>query len=99
MTFAVKPSELVVKRAIRTCKRRRETVALGGRWRAVESISFKGAIQSLDEFQPLIALQCERDAAFRQSIFEQLLDAFATHSVADVDHRSRLQRFRFRPFA
>lgn len=32
------------------------------------SISFKGAIQSLEAFQPLIALQGERDASLRRSI-------------------------------
>ena len=51
------------------------------------SISFKGAIQSLEAFQPLIALQGERDAAFRRSLYEQLLDAIATHSVADRPNR------------
>ena len=51
------------------------------------AISFKGAIQSLEAFQPLIALQGERDAAFRRSIYEQLLDAIATHSVPDRPNR------------
>ncbi len=51
------------------------------------SISFKGAIQSLEAFQPLIAMQGERDAAFRRSLYEQLLDAIATHSVADRPNR------------
>ena len=51
------------------------------------SISFKGAIQSLEAFLPLIALQGERDAALRRSIYEQLLDAIATHSVADRPNR------------
>ena len=51
------------------------------------SISFKGAIQSLEALQPLIALQGERDAALRRSVYEQLLDAIATHSVADRPNR------------
>ena len=51
------------------------------------SISFKGAIQSLKAFQPLIALQGERDAALRRSIYEQLLDAIATHTVGDRPNR------------
>ena len=51
------------------------------------SISFKGAIQSLEAFQPLIALQGKRDAAFRRSIYGKLLDAIATHSVADRPNR------------
>ncbi len=51
------------------------------------SISFKGAIQTLEAFQPLIALQGERDAAFRRTLYEQLLDAIATHRVADRPNR------------
>lgn len=51
------------------------------------SISFKGAIQSLEAFQPLIALQGERDAAFRHDLYEQLLAAIATHRVADRPNR------------
>ena len=51
------------------------------------SISFKGAIQTLEAFQPLIALQGEHDAAFRQTLYKQLLDAIATHRVADRPNR------------
>ena len=51
------------------------------------SISFKGAIQSLEAFQPLIALQAAHDAAFRRTLYEQLLDAIATHRVADRPNR------------
>ena len=51
------------------------------------SISFKGAIQLLEAFQPIIALQGERDAAFRRTLYEQQLDAIATHSVADRPNR------------
>ena len=47
------------------------------------SISFKGAIQTLEAFQPLIAIQGDRNSAFRQSLYQQLLDAIATHRVAD----------------
>ncbi len=51
------------------------------------SISFKGAIQTLEAFQPLIAIQGERDSAYRQSLYQQLLDAVATHRVADRPNR------------
>jgi hypothetical protein len=51
------------------------------------SISFKGAIQTLEAFQPLIAIQGERDSAFRMSLYQQLLDAIATHRVADRPDR------------
>ena len=51
------------------------------------SISFKGAIQTLEAFQPLIAIQGERDSAFRRDLYQQLLDAVATHRVADRPDR------------
>jgi hypothetical protein len=37
------------------------------------SISFKGAIQTLEAFQPVIALQGERDSAFRSHLYQQVL--------------------------
>ena len=51
------------------------------------SISFKGAIQTLEAFQPVIALQGEHDAAHRLSLYQILLDAIATHRVADRPDR------------
>jgi hypothetical protein len=60
------------------------------------SISFKGAIQTLEAFQPLLALQGELDPAGCQEIYQQLLDAIATHRVADrpdrVEPRLRKRR-------
>jgi len=60
------------------------------------SISFKGAIQTLDAFQPVIALQAEGDAECRSRLYQQLLDAIATHRVADrpdrVEPRLRKRR-------
>jgi hypothetical protein len=47
------------------------------------TISFKGAVQTLEAFQPLIAAQGDRDRAHRQSLYHKLLDAVATHRVAD----------------
>jgi hypothetical protein len=47
------------------------------------TISFKGAIQTLEAFQPLIAIQGERDATHGRSLYQQLIDAIATHRVAD----------------
>jgi hypothetical protein len=43
--------------------------------------------QSLEAFQPLIAIQGERDSAFRRDLYQQLLDAIATHRVADRPDR------------
>ena len=51
------------------------------------TISFKGAIQTLEAFQPLIAIQGERDSGFRQTLYQQLLDAIATHRVANRPDR------------
>ncbi len=51
------------------------------------SISFKGAIQTLEAFQPLIAVQGDRNSMHRQSLYKQLLDAIATHRVADRPDR------------
>jgi hypothetical protein len=51
------------------------------------SISFKGTVQTLEAFQPLIALQGEDNAEFRRTIYEQVLDAIATHRVADRPDR------------
>ena len=51
------------------------------------TISFKGAVQTLEAFQPLIALQGEHNTVFRQKLYEQLLDAIASHCVADRPDR------------
>ena len=51
------------------------------------SISFKGAIQTLEAFQPLIAIQGKLDLGFRMNLYQQLLDAVATHRVADRPDR------------
>ena len=51
------------------------------------TISFKGAIQTLEAFQPLIATQGDRDQVHRRKLYHQLLDAVATHRVADRPDR------------
>ena len=51
------------------------------------SLSFKGAIQTLEAFQPVIALQGEHNTAHRLSLYHDLLDAIATHHVADRPDR------------
>lgn len=56
------------------------------------SISFKGAIQTLEAFQPMIAMQAQRDATLRQRLFEQLLDAIIVHRVADRPDRYEPRR-------
>jgi len=51
------------------------------------SISFKGSIQTLEAFQPLIELQAAHDPAHRLRLYQDLLDAIATHRVADRPDR------------
>jgi len=51
------------------------------------TISFKGAIQTLQAFQPLIAAQGDCSSIRRRSLYHQLLDAVATHRVADRPDR------------
>jgi hypothetical protein len=61
------------------------------------TISFKGAVQTLEAFQPVIALQGERSAAFRKILYEHLLDAIANHRVADRPDRYEPRRKKRRP--
>jgi hypothetical protein len=66
------------------------------------SISFKGAIQTLQAFQPLIAMQDERaSVAERMRIYHLILDAIATHRVADRPDRfePRLRKRRPKHYA
>ena len=51
------------------------------------TISFKGAIQMLEAFQPMIALQSTRGPVHRSRLYRHLLDAIATHRVADRPDR------------
>lgn len=51
------------------------------------SISFKGAVQTLEAFQPMIAIQGDDDHLFRIHVYQQLLDAIALHRVADRPDR------------
>jgi hypothetical protein len=51
------------------------------------SISFKGTIQTLEAFQPVIAMQGENAPALRMQVYQQVLDAIAIHRVADRPDR------------
>ena len=50
-------------------------------------VSFKGALQTLEAFQPLLSFQSHKGRAFRQHLYQQLLQAVATHRVADRPDR------------
>jgi hypothetical protein len=61
------------------------------------SISFKGALQTLEAFQPVIALSGERDPAFRRDLYEQLLEAVPSHGAGDRPDRYEPRRRKRRP--
>lgn len=61
------------------------------------SISFKGALQTLEAFQPLIALRGRIDPEFRSCLYQHLLDAIASHRVADRPGRYEPRRRKRRP--
>ena len=61
------------------------------------SLSFKGAVQTLAAFQPVIALQGADNAELLTSVSEHLLDAIASHRVADRPDRYEPRRKKRRP--
>ncbi len=61
------------------------------------SISFKGAIRTLEAFQPVIALLGARKAACRRMLYQQLLSAIVIHRVADRPDRFEPRRVKRRP--
>jgi hypothetical protein len=67
----------------------RTVMAQAAAWHEVEprSISFTGAMQTLEAFQPLLEHGPAGDAARRLALYHELLDAVATHRVADRPDR------------
>ena len=65
------------------------------------SLSLKGAIQTLEAFQPVIALHGAQDTTHRLNLYHELLDAIATHRVADRPDRydPRLKKRHAKNFA
>jgi hypothetical protein len=61
------------------------------------TISFKGTVQTLEAFQPVIAMLGENDNACRKVLYEHLFDAIATHRVADRPDRYEPRRKKRRP--
>src|SRR5262249_23481316 len=51
------------------------------------SISFKGSMQTLEAFQPLLDHGTASDRTHRLRLYQDLLDAIATHRVADRPDR------------
>jgi hypothetical protein len=60
------------------------------------SLSFKGALQTLEAFQPLLELQADQGGAQRLDLYQNLLRAIATHRVGDRPDRfePRLKKHR-----
>jgi hypothetical protein len=60
------------------------------------SISFKGAMQTLEAFQPLLELQADQEEVHRLRLYQDLLRAIATHRVVDRPDRfePRLKKHR-----
>ena len=60
------------------------------------SISFKGTIQMLEAFKPMLDMGRRHSSAFRCDLYERLLDAIATHQVGNrpdrVEPRLRKRR-------
>ena len=50
-------------------------------------ISFKETLQTLEAFQPLLDFRPHRSPLFREQIYQQLLQAIATHRVANRPDR------------
>jgi len=51
------------------------------------AISFKGAMQTLEAFQPMLERHADEDSAHRTHLYQSLLRAVATHRVADRPNR------------
>ena len=61
------------------------------------SISFKGTLQTLEAFQPLIDFQGQRGSSFRMNLYQRLLNAIAVHRVADRPDRFEPRQKKRRP--
>jgi hypothetical protein len=61
------------------------------------TISFKGALQTLKAFQPLVDFLSHRGATYRSTLYQQLLDAVVIHRVADRPDRFEPRKKKRRP--
>ncbi len=52
---------------------------------------------TLEAFQPVIALTGELDTTFRRTLYSHILDAVATHRVADRPDRFEPRQLKRRP--
>ena len=61
------------------------------------TISFKGASQTLEAFQPVIALRARQDPTSNNGLYQHLLDAIASHRVGDRPDRFEPRQRKRRP--
>jgi hypothetical protein len=61
------------------------------------TVSFKGALQMLEAFQPLIDFHGHRGASFRVALYQHLLDSIALHRVADRPDRFEPRKRKGKP--
>lgn len=64
--------------------------------RLPRSISFKGTLQTLEAFQPMLALRGEHNPSSLALLYQNLLDAIAIHQVADRPNRIEPRRHKRR---
>ena len=64
---------------------------------APRTISFKGTIQVLEAFQPVIAQQANRGVEHLDELYQQMLRAIAQHRVADRPDRFEPRMTKRRP--
>ena len=60
------------------------------------TISFKGTLQTLEAFQPMLAILGEGNRHCRQRLYDQLLTAIVTHRVGDRPDRIEPRRIKRR---
>lgn len=60
-------------------------------------ISFKGTVQTLEAFQPIISCQSHRGETYRQQLYVEMLKAVASHRVADRPDRFEPRKRKRRP--
>ena len=60
------------------------------------TISFKGALQTLEAFRPIISTVGNRDTSTRELLYQHLLQAIVLHRVADRPNRFEPRRIKRR---
>lgn len=61
------------------------------------TISFKGTLQILDAFHPIIAIKEQKETMALENMYRQMLDAVAIHRVADRPDRFEPRKRKRRP--